>query len=441
LDQGRSNCVGFYSDIVENYLEKYKTLKLREFPPHQEKAIGFFSRLGFPTSKNEEWKYTNIAPIVSTQYANELPALKVTSEEILKRFPFAEKGIRIVLENGKLNANASNFENGAKGIEILSLSNAKTLPLVQENYNRYADVQEDAFAALNTAFSNDGVVIIISAGVAIEIPVYIFQVGSSQEQAVISHNRLLLIAEKNSKAKISCIAVSKNENTESFSNSVMEIVVGENANLEFDLLQNENVKSFQICGTHIYQSANSVFSINTISLGGRILKNKLHIKLDGLNCETHMHGLYVAGGTQLIDNHTAVYHSKPYCNSNELYKGIIGGKAHGVFNGKIFVEKDAQKTNAYQSNKNILLSNDAVVNAKPQLEIFADDVKCTHGATTGQMDDEALFYLRSRGINEDDAKALLNLAFANDILNNISLPEFSAYISSLVELKLKDVAY
>jgi Fe-S cluster assembly protein SufD len=427
----------FNKTTVENYLEKYNTLKLREFPSHQDKAIGFFSKLGFPTSKNEEWKYTNIAPIVSTQFANELPASQITSEEILKRFPFAENGIRLVLENGKLNSNASNLDKNIKGIEILPLAEAKKIPAVVEHYNLYADVQEDAFAALNTAFANEGLVIYVSKGVAIEKPVYIFQVASSQEQAVISHNRLLVIAEKNSKAKISCIAVSKNENTESFSNSVMEIVTEENANLEFDLLQNENEKSFQICGTHVYQSANSVFSINTISLGGRILKNKLHIKLDGLNCETNMHGLYVAGGSQLIDNHTAVYHSKPHCNSNELYKGIIGGKAHGVFNGKIFVEQDAQKTNAYQSNKNILLSNDAVVNAKPQLEIFADDVKCTHGATTGQMDDEALFYLRSRGINESDAKTLLNLAFANDILNNISLAEFSSYISSLVEAKLK----
>jgi Fe-S cluster assembly protein SufD len=426
---------------VENYIDKYKSLELREFPAHQDKAIGFFSRLGFPTTKSEEWKYTNIAPIVSTKYASELPVIKITSEEILKRYPFAENGIRIVLENGKLNATASNFENGTKGIGILSLSDAKTLAPVQAHYNRYADVQEDAFAALNTAFANEGVMIRVSPDAAIEKTVYIFQVASSQEQAVISHNRLLVIAEKNSSAKISCISVSKNENTESFSNTVMEIVTEENASLEFDLLQDENEKSFQVCGTHVYQSANSVFSINTVSLGGSILKNKLHIRLDGLNCETHMHGLYVAGGTQLIDNHTAVYHSKPHCNSNELYKGIIGGKAHGVFNGKIFVEKDAQKTNAYQSNKNILISNDAVINAKPQLEIFADDVKCTHGATTGQMDDEALFYLRSRGINEDDAKALLNLAFANDILNNISLPEFSAYISSLVEAKLKEVAY
>jgi len=427
------------SIAVENYLEKYQSLKLREFPSHQDKAIGFFSRLGFPTTKNEEWKYTNVTPIIARNYVEALPVSQVTTEEILKRFPFAENGICIVLENGKLNTTASFFDKSLQGIEILPLAEAKKNPSVEKYYNLYADVQEDAFAALNTAFANDGVVIRVFANANIEKPVYIFQIASSQEQAVIFHNRLLIIAEKNSKAKISCITVSKNDSTESFSNSVMEIVTEENASLEFDLFQNENEKSFQICGTHVCQFANSIFSINTVSLGGEILKNKLHIKLDGLNCETHMHGLYVAGGSQLIDNHTAVYHAKPHCNSNELYKGIVGGKAHGVFNGKIFVEKNAQKTNAYQSNKNILLSNDAVVNAKPQLEIFADDVKCTHGATTGQMDDEALFYLRSRGINEPDAKALLNLAFANDILSNISLPEFSAYISSLVESKLKEV--
>lgn len=429
------------STAVENYIQKYNSLKLREFPSHQEKAIGFFSRLGIPTTKNEEWKYTNVAPIFARQYANEVPTVQLTSSELLNRFPFATDGIRIVLENGNLNRTASEFANDLKGIEIFSLAEAKGSTFVEKHYNLYADMQEDAFAALNTAFANEGLVIHISANASIQKPVYIFQVASSHEEAVISHNRLLVVAEKNSKAKISCIAVSKNDSTESFSNTVMEIVTEENASLEFDLLQNENEKSFQICGTHVYQSANSVFSINTVSLGGGILKNKLHIKLDGQNCETHMHGLYVAGGTQLIDNHTAVYHAKPHCNSNELYKGIIGGKAHGVFNGKIFVEKDAQKTNAYQSNKNILLSNDAVVNAKPQLEIFADDVKCTHGATTGQMDDEALFYLRSRGINEADAKALLNLAFANDILANISIPEFSAYISTLVEEKLKKVSY
>jgi len=426
---------------VENYLEKYKAIPQREFPLLQEKAIQHFSRLGFPTSKNEEWKYTNIAPIVTKDFSFSIPGNKITSKEITDRFPFVKGNVLIVLENGKINYEASALESLPSGIEIKSLAEAKNKEEVKAHYNLYADVQADAFSALNTAFANDGLAIVIHQGALIEKPVYIVQVAVSDNAATISHNRIFVFAGKSAEAKISHLSVSKNETTDTFSNSIIEVFAGENASLEYDLLQNENDKSFQVCGTHVYQSANSKFSINTVALGGSILRNKLHIKLDGQNCETHMHGLYVAGGSQLIDNHTAVYHSKPNSNSNELYKGIIGGKAHGVFNGKIFVEKDAQKTNAYQSNKNILLSNDAVVNAKPQLEIFADDVKCTHGATTGQMDDESLFYLRSRGINENDAKALLNLAFANDILNNISLEDFRVYISALVDAKLKSIAY
>jgi Fe-S cluster assembly protein SufD len=383
----------------------------------QGEAINHFNRLGFPTSKNEEWKYTNISPIINKDFSFLFPETNITSNEIIKLFPFLQNSILIVIENGKINSVASDIKNLPSGIDIKNLSESKNIPSVKKHFNLYADVQDDSFAALNTAFANDGLVILIGQNVVTEKPIYVVSISSSQEQASISHSRLLVIAEKNSSAKISHISISKSNSTETFSNCINEIFVDENASLEFDVLQNENEKSFKICGTHVYQSANSKFSINTIALGNSILKNKLHIKLDGLNCETHMHGLYLANNSQLIDNHTAVYHTKPNCNSNQLYKGIIGGKAHGVFNGKIFVERDAQKTNAYQSNKNILLSNDAVINAKPQLEIFADDVKCTHGATTGQMDDEALFYLRSRGINEND---------------------FRDFISSLVETKLKE---
>lgn len=429
------------ASTVENYLEKYNALQQREFPLLQDKALAHFSRMGFPTSKNEEWKYTGIAPIISKDFSFSVPENKTSSKEILQRFPFVKGSVLIVLENGKINREASDLSATPAGLLIKSLGEAKNIEEVKTHYNRYADVQDDAFSALNTAFANDGLVLLIDSKAVIEKPVYVIQVSSSDNVASISHTRILVVAGKNAEAKISHLSVSQNENTETFSNAIIEAFVGENASVEYDLLQNENERSFQICGTHVYQSANSKFSINTVALGGSILKNKLHIRLDGLNCETHMHGLYVAGNSQLIDNHTAVYHSKPHCNSNELYKGIIGGKAHGVFNGKIFVEKDAQKTNAYQSNKNILLSNDAVVNAKPQLEIFADDVKCTHGATTGQMDDESLFYLRSRGINENDAKAMLNLAFANDILNNISVEELRSCISGLVESKLKAIAY
>jgi Fe-S cluster assembly protein SufD len=423
---------------VNNYSEYYQSLAKKEFPALQENAMEHFNRLGFPTLKNEEWKYTNIAPILSKKFSFSLPQQNTSKEEILQRFPFAKNSIVVVMENGKLNTSASDMGNLPEGMEIKNLSDAKNDAGVINHFNRYADVQADAFAALNTAFANEGLLIRIHAKTRIERPVYMISVSSSKEEAVISHQRLLLIAEKNSFAKITCIHISKNVSSETFSNVVNEIAVDENAVLEFNVLQNENDKTFQINGTHVLQSANSTFSINTVTLGGRIVRNKLHIKMDGLNAENHMHGLYLAGSSQLMDNHTAVYHAKPHCNSNQLYKGIIGGKAHGVFNGKIFVEKDAQKTNAYQSNKNILLSDEAVVNAKPQLEIFADDVKCSHGATTGQMDEEALFYLRARGIGKENAMALLNVAFANDILNNITLDPFREYISELVETKLKE---
>jgi len=423
---------------VSGILEQYKKSP-KEFPLLQEEAIQHFSRLGFPTTKNEEWRYTNISPILNKNFRFLISDLKISKEEILKRFPFLKDSIYIVAENGRLNTEISNLKNLPEGIEIKNLRDVKNLPLVKRHFNFYVDVQEDAFGALNTAFANDGVVILVSKNTVIKQPVYLINVSASIQEAINIYDRLLVIAEKNSQAKIFSINISQNNTSETFVNSQVEVFADENSSIEFCVLQNENEKSFHINGTHVYQSANSKFASTTITLGGNIHRNKLHIKLDGQNCETHMHGLYIAGDSQLLDNHTAVYHSQPHCNSNQLYKGILGGKAHGVFNGKILVEKDAQKTNAYQSNKNILLSNDAVINAKPQLEIFADDVKCTHGATTGQMDDDALFYLRARGINENNAKALLNLAFSDDVLNKISDDNFRSYVHTLTEKKLKEV--
>jgi len=417
------------------FIEQYKTLT-KAFPSLQDEAMKHFNRLGFPTIKNEEWKYTNIHSILSKDFSFLFPESKISREEILQQCPYAEDGIFVVIENGKLNIEISDFKNNPDGIEIKKVSEVKNNPLVKKHYNLYVDVEEDAFGALNTAFANDGLVVLINEKKIIEKPIYIINISYSQEQAVIAHNRLLVIAEKNSSAKIAWVTVSKNNLSETFLNAQTEIFVDENASIEFNVLQNENEKSFQICGTHVYQSANSKFSINTISLGGSILRNKLHIKLDGRNCETHLHGLYIANNSQLMDNHTAVYHTMPNSGSNQLYKGIIGDKAHGVFNGKIFVERDAQKTNAYQSNKNILLSDDASINTKPQLEIYADDVKCSHGATTGQLDEEALFYLRARGIGENDAKALLNFAFASDVIQKIKIESLKDNLLKLLANKL-----
>jgi Fe-S cluster assembly protein SufD len=398
-------------------------------------ALANFSRMGFPTRKHEEWKYTDISPILKTTFS--LPGsfpFETKKEEILARLNIKEDVILVVLENGRLNP--LDTLSLPEGLEMKTIGEAKNSPSVQKHFSKYADMQHDAFSALNTAFLSEGLMIRIQPGHTIEKPLFIVNLSSPREEAVISHNRLLVVAEKNASARMAWITLSGSDAGDTFVNAVNEIVVEENANLEFNICQNENAKAYQVCNTYAYQLKDSKFTINTTTLGGSIVRNKLHIKLDGENCETHLYGLYVADDKQLMDNHTAVFHARPHSNSNQLYKGIIGGKAHGVFNGKIFVEKDAQKTNAYQSNKNILLSNDAVINAKPQLEIFADDVKCTHGATTGQMDEESLFYLRTRGINEVNAKALLNKAFASDILNKITIESLRESIARETDKKL-----
>ena len=428
-----------YTNIKERYLTDFRRLShlhANGLGDLRSTAIRNFERMGFPTGKNEEWKYTNIAPLLQPAYAlprTDAPGL--SNDAILERLQLPKDSILVVLKNGRLENPLLQLPGG---MEIRSLYESRDMPVVKQHFARIADMQDDSFSALNTAFFLDGVFIQLPSGSVAPQPVFIVNVSSQQEEAVLAYNRFLMVAGKNTAAKIAWITISVNDTAQTFVNAVNEIVVEENASVEFDLFQDENAKAYQVCHTAVHQHPNSRFKINTATLGGSIVRNTLHLNLDGENCETHLYGLYVASGNQLIDNHTAVLHGKPHSNSNQLYKGIVGGHAHGVFNGKIFVARDAQKTNAYQSNKNILLSNEAVVNAKPQLEIYADDVKCTHGATTGQMDDDALFYLRARGINEINAKALLNQAFASDVLDNISVDSLREAIVRATEKKLME---
>ncbi|MFM8950148.1 MAG: Fe-S cluster assembly protein SufD, partial [Bacteroidota bacterium] len=223
---------------------------------------------------------------------------------------------------------------------------------------------------------------------------------------------------------------------EGITTNVTEVVVKRNGNVTWVKAQLENELTSQISFTQVEQEQDSRFSSTVVTTGGHLVRNNLHIRLNGTNCNSYMYGLYLLSGEQLCDNHTLVDHAMPHCESNELYKGVLGGKSTGVFNGKIFVRQDAQKTNAYQSNKNILLSDDAQMNTKPQLEIFADDVKCSHGTTTGQLDDEALFYLRARGIGEQSARTLLNIAFAADVLDHIEMETLKQNLQSIAEEKL-----
>ncbi|MEO8146442.1 MAG: Fe-S cluster assembly protein SufD [Bacteroidia bacterium] len=429
------------SNPKENYLndfEIFSELYGKTFAALRKQAIESFDKLGFPTKKNEEWKYFDVTPIINTNFRFTSPSTEnKTTANDLKSLPFLKDAIAVVFENGKWNEKLSSIKNLPQGLVIENISNATENEILKNHFSKYTDFTNHEFAALNTAFMLDGTFIYIEPKATIEKPIYIINIVSEQEEPVAAYCRNLIVAGKNSQTKIGFITLSQNETTNGFVNVVNELVASENSNLEFDFIQNDNSNVHQVSNTYVYQKRDSKFSINTVSLGGNMVRNNLNIMLDDENIESHLYGMYVANGNEIIDNHTAVHHAKPHCNSNQLYKGLIDDKATGIFNGKIFVHKDAQKTNAFQSNKNILLSNDANMYSKPQLEIYADDVKCSHGATTGQLDDEALFYLRSRGIGKQAAQSLLNFAFASDVLKNITIESLHDYSVNLLAEKLK----
>jgi Fe-S cluster assembly protein SufD len=297
---------------------------------------------------------------------------------------------------------------------------AKHSDLVRPHLARYADVEEHAFTALNTAFLQDGVFIYIPQNRVIEQPITIDYLAAADGRALVWHRRCLIVAEPNSQASI----VERYRGRASdvyFTNAVTEIVLGEGAIVDHCKLQQESATAFHVHTIQVQQGRASNFANHAIAHGAKLARNEVNVVLGAEGCECTLNGLYMAGGDQLIDHHTLIEHAKPHCTSHELYKGILDGKAHGVFRGKIHVHPDAQKTDAKQTNQTLLLSEDAIINTKPQLEIYADDVKCTHGATVGQLDAEALFYLRSRGIAKDEARALLTYAFANDIMGRIKI--------------------
>lgn len=407
-----------------------------DFHNLRKNAITKFEELGFPTLKNEDWKYTNIAPIFNYNF---IPAkdAELTIDEIGQ---YLIKGLAeniIVLINGMFRKDLSRMAQKPEGVIIDSLANIiKTRPeLVLKHFSKYAAI-ENGFVALSTAFAADGVMINVPDNKAIEDPVHILNLIGHERDHILSQPRNLIVMGKNSHLKIieSYHSISESVN---FTNVVTEIVSGENSYVELYKIQSENNESFHINRTQVEQQKNSNFTIYTVSLGGAITRNDLNTVLDDENGQANLYGLYIIDGSQHVDNHTLIDHAKPHCESRELYKGVLGGKSRGVFNGKVFVRKDAQKTNAYQSNKAMLTSKDAMIDTKPQLEIYADDVKCSHGAAIGQLDNESVFYLRSRGIGEEQAKAVLIRAFANDVFDEIKLDPLHEYLNHLVIEKLK----
>jgi len=424
-----------------HYLQSFQAVELSpnhetELPLHaiRKEAVEKFSSLPFPTTKDEEWKYTNISPLLAKSFkpADSIPEIP---EKFLDEYLFDTGNfITLVFVNGYFAKEFSNIENLPDGIIIETISEAiKNHPeLVLEGFSKTAS-EENIFTALNTALSDHGTFLYVAKNKSIEKPIQILYINEADNIAVSPRN--LFFVNENADVKIIETYTGFGEQTY-FTNQVSEFIVKESARVEHVRIQDEQSNAYHVSTLYAEIDKAGNFSSYNINFGGQFVRNNVQAKFNGELAECRLNGLYVTEGNQFIDNHTAIDHAQPNCLSNELYKGILDDTSRAVFNGKVFVREDAQKTNAYQQNKNILLSNEALVNTKPQLEIFADDVKCSHGATVGQLDKEQLFYLKARGINEAEAKAILIYAFASDVVHAISITEVRDHLEALLAKKL-----
>jgi Fe-S cluster assembly protein SufD len=384
-------------------------------------GIERFVDTGFPTTRDEEWRFTSVTPIAERQFAMSQDGLAGLTTDRVERWTGALGGHRLVLVNG---AFAPQFSGGAlpAGAHVSSLRSAlATNPMMVEPYlGRLATPDRQAFTALNTAFLHDGAFVWIPPGTIVEQPISLLFVAASPGHASVSHPRVLIVAGDGSQARIVEQYVGS-EGHEYFTNAVTEVVLGSGAVVDHYKVQRESQRACHIAGMYVRSARDSTFASHSFAFGGVLTRNDIIAVLDGEGGDCTLNGLYLADGQRLIDNHTTIDHAKPHCGSHEVYKGILSGHARAVFNGKIIVRPDAQKTDAKQTNKALLLSDEAQINTKPQLEIFANDVKCTHGAAIGQLDEDAIFYLRARGLDLQQSRDMLIHAFAGDVLNRIRI--------------------
>ncbi|MGD9329514.1 MAG: Fe-S cluster assembly protein SufD [Cyclobacteriaceae bacterium] len=410
---------------------------LSDYPQIRDESLNALKERGLPGNKHEEYKYFNVSRKIQRDYNFPLPAREVVeSGWIRSKLVEDNAGIHIVFINGIYSEEFSNFNSSIDGFEFyLPGDSGQGLNNIVDAYAaEKQNINKDPYLDLNRSFPNGGFAIRINQKFDPR-PVYIYHIINSGVRDLLVNHLGIILVEKDTKADISEIFISENEDHH-FRNHNTELIARNGAFVNYHLIQETGSDSVNIQNTNIYQSANSRVNTYTFSLSGKDLRNNLNILLNEEDCESHLYGLYFISNNDHIDNHTTVDHRKPHCYSNEYYKGIIDEKGMGTFNGKIFVRPNAQKTNAFQSNKNLVLTDTATINTKPQLEIWADDVKCSHGATTGQIDEEQMFYLRSRGLSEKSAAALLLHAFAFDIIDRIELKHLSNYIGSKINNRL-----
>ncbi len=401
-------------------------------------AISRFAELGFPTTRDEEWKYTSVDPIAKVRFRLPERGLNGITAETLTSTTLGESvSSQLVFVNGRYSRELSSFRSLPEGVKVESLAEVLyTNPVwLEPHLAQYASYQDRAFTALNTAFMEDGAFVYIPQGQVVEQPIHLLFVSTAGEGGMVLHPRNLIVAGPHSQAAIVESYVGLEPNVY-FTNAVTELVAGENAVVDHYKLELESGEAFHIGTLQSHLDHSSNFSSYSIALGGALVRNDINAVLAGEGVECTLNGLYLMTGRQHVDNHTRIDHVKPHCSSRELYKGILGGQSRGVFNGKIYVHKLAQKTDARQTNKNLLLSEDAAIDTKPQLEIYADDVKCSHGSTIGQLDHDSLFYLRSRGMDLEAARSLLTYAFASEVISRLKIESIRARLENLLMTKL-----
>lgn len=430
-------------DLKENLVSRHlvfneKNPKNKFVDELRHEAIEIFDKTGFPTKKNEEWKYTNLAPLLKADYKlfPETEEISIGYQDVKKYFIHDMDSYNIVFVNGVYSSYLSDTTHEEADICVLSSAMNKMMhqPVIENYYGKIAP-KNDSMVSLNTAFFKDGAFIYVPDKVILSKPIQIVFFSTAQESEVMYHPRNLIVLGNNSQAHIIERHQTLNDKA-NLTNSVTEIHVGNNSELDYYKIQNDSTEASLIDNTFISQERDSQTNFSTFSFGGKLTRNNLNFVQNGDNSNSMLNGITIIGGTQHVDHHTKVEHKFPQCESHELYKGIYDEQSHGVFNGKVYVHPEAQKLNAFQQNNNVLLTDKAEIDTKPQLEIFADDVKCSHGCTVGQLDESALFYMQQRGIPKKEAKALLLYAFAAEVLEHVQIPQIKQRITKLIAQKL-----
>jgi Fe-S cluster assembly protein SufD len=419
--------------FTDNIETTFDTLDKGNLSEIRKAALASFKTMGLPSARHEEWKYTHI----KTKLPEKLKIVAVSMSKVASKLKYFNsiKGTKLVFINGVFSKESSIISEQV-GLTVGSLKeqSSQHSSLYTQYFNKATDISKENFAALNTAFAQDGAFIYVKKNTKVELPVFVFHIYDAAAADIFTQSRNLIIVEEN--ADITIVEDFQNSAGEKFYNHVSEVFIGQNAEANYSLLQlhNQNTTSINYVEARLEKDAR--YHITTVTLDGKLIRNNINAYMDGENALATLNGLFIGKENNHIDNHILVDHRVPNCNSHQVYKGVLDDASTGVFNGKIFVQKDAQKTNAYQSSKAVLLSDEASMNSKPQLEIYADDVKCSHGAAIGQVSKNELFYLLARGIDKDTARGILTYAFANQIINAVRLPELREYLDKKLKEKL-----